>query len=107
MPDSQPGCTGLSTIRLFPIHVGNAIWYFLKTGKEKCSGYPITDDGSYNDEFMAAALKKAVDSLPVAEQTMITLYYYEESSIDDIAEIMGLSVANVKVRLFRARKETA
>jgi RNA polymerase sigma factor (sigma-70 family) len=78
---------------------------FSENGEREMLRIPETDDGSYDDEFKSAALKKAVDSLPVAEQTMITLYYYEESSIDDIAEIMDISVANVKVRLFRARKK--
>jgi RNA polymerase sigma factor (sigma-70 family) len=66
---------------------------------------PDTDHESQNDEFMAAALKKAVDDLPEMERTMIMLYYYEESSIDDIASVTGLSVSNVKVKLFRARKK--
>jgi RNA polymerase sigma factor (sigma-70 family) len=78
---------------------------FSENGEREMLRIPDNDNGSYNDEFMAAALKKAVDGLPVEEQTMITLYYYEESNIDDIAKIMGLSVANVKVRLFRARKK--
>jgi RNA polymerase sigma factor (sigma-70 family) len=65
----------------------------------------IDDDGSQNDEFLASALKKAVDSLPADEKTMITLYYYENSRIEDIARVMALSVSNVKVRLFRTRKK--
>ncbi len=65
----------------------------------------IDDDGSQNDEFLASALKKAVDSLPADEQTMITLYYYENSRIEEIAKVMALSVSNVKVRLYRTRKK--
>lgn len=65
----------------------------------------LDDDGSQNDEFLAAALKLAVDSLPETEQTMITLYYYDNSSVEDIAKIMSLSVSNVKVKLFRTRKK--
>jgi RNA polymerase sigma factor (sigma-70 family) len=58
-----------------------------------------------NAEFMATALKKAVDDLPEPEKTMILLHYYENSGIDDIASVTGLSVSNVKVRLFRVRKK--
>lgn len=57
------------------------------------------------DESLSAALKKAVDSLPSTEQTMINLYYYENSNIEDIARIMSLSASNVKVKLFRIRKK--
>lgn len=57
------------------------------------------------DESLSAALKKAVDSLPSPEQTMINLYYYENSNVEDIARIMSLSASNVKVKLFRIRKK--
>lgn len=70
----------------------------------KSSGL-IDDDGSQNDEILAAALNKAVDALPSGEKTMISLYYYEDSSVEEIAKIMALSVSNVKVRLFRTRKK--
>lgn len=57
------------------------------------------------DESLSAALKKAVESLPSPEQTMINLYYYENSKVEDIARIMSLSASNVKVKLFRIRKK--
>ncbi len=65
----------------------------------------IDDDGSTNSEFLTTALKMAVDALPPSEQTIITLYYYDNSSVEDIAKIMSLSVSNVKVKLFRTRKK--
>ncbi len=58
-----------------------------------------------DDELLAVALRMAVDSLPVQEKTMITLYYYQNTSIEEIAQIMSLSGSNVKVRLFRTRKK--
>lgn len=60
---------------------------------------------SNDDEIIVAALKRAMDDLTVEEQTMVALYYYDKNSIDDIAGIMSLSVSNVKVKLFRARKK--
>ncbi|MEZ4903530.1 MAG: sigma-70 region 4 domain-containing protein [Spirosomataceae bacterium] len=33
------------------------------------------------------------------------MYYIDESSIKEIVEITGLSESNVKIKLFRARKE--
>ena len=38
---------------------------------------------------------------------LLTLHYYEDQSVKDIAEIMKLSVANVKVKLYRSRKQLA
>jgi RNA polymerase sigma factor (sigma-70 family) len=63
------------------------------------------DDGSNQDELIAGALKKSLASLPADEQLIITLYYYDNSSIEDIAKIMAISVSNVKIRLFRTRKK--
>ena len=66
---------------------------------------PAEESDHQNDELMVTALKRATDSLPAEEQTMITLYYYDDNSIDEIAGIMNLSVSNVKVKLFRTRKK--
>ncbi|MCF0061036.1 sigma-70 family RNA polymerase sigma factor [Dyadobacter chenwenxiniae] len=49
-------------------------------------------------------VKEAIEKLPKIESLLITLYYMNENSIDEIEEITGLSAANIKVKLFRARK---
>ncbi|MBN2350267.1 MAG: sigma-70 family RNA polymerase sigma factor [Bacteroidales bacterium] len=46
-----------------------------------------------------------LNRLPKDEQTLLTLYYTNENSIEEIGEITGLSNANVKVKLYRARKK--
>jgi RNA polymerase sigma factor (sigma-70 family) len=76
-----------------------------ENGDRELINLPDTGHESQNAEFIVSALKKAVDDLPELERTMIILYYYEESGIDDIASVTGLTVSNVKVRLFRARKK--
>lgn len=50
-------------------------------------------------------VKKIMANLDPEESTLITLYYYDENSTEEIAEIMGLSQSNVKVRLFRIRNK--
>ena len=50
-------------------------------------------------------LEKALKRLPEDDNLLITLFYKNENSIEDISEIMGLSVSNVKVRLHRIRKK--
>lgn len=50
-------------------------------------------------------IRKAIKSLPETEGALITLYYLEENSVEEISEITGLSKSNVKVKLFRARKK--
>jgi RNA polymerase sigma-70 factor (ECF subfamily) len=50
-------------------------------------------------------LEKALLRLPKEDNLLITLFYKNENSIEDISDITGLSVSNVKVRLHRIRKK--
>jgi RNA polymerase sigma-70 factor (ECF subfamily) len=50
-------------------------------------------------------LEKALQRLPEEDNLLITLFYKNENSIEDISDITGLSVSNVKVRLHRIRKK--
>ena len=48
-------------------------------------------------EMIARTLKK----LPADEALLLTLYYLEECSVEEICQITELSASNVKVKLFR------
>ena len=50
-------------------------------------------------------LQKALQSLPEDENVIVSLFYQNDNSIDDISAITGLTVANVKVKLHRIRKK--
>ena len=50
-------------------------------------------------------VKKAIDELPEIDGVIISLFYIDESSIQEIVEITGLSESNVKVKLYRGRKQ--
>jgi RNA polymerase sigma-70 factor (ECF subfamily) len=50
-------------------------------------------------------LEKAMMKIPEEDRVLITLYYLNESGINEIHAITGLSKSNVKVKLFRARKK--
>jgi RNA polymerase sigma-70 factor (ECF subfamily) len=50
-------------------------------------------------------LEKALQRIPEEDRILITLYYLNESGVDEIHAITGLSKSNVKVKLFRARKK--
>jgi RNA polymerase sigma factor (sigma-70 family) len=65
---------------------------------------------SYDFDRLAAAerkiyIAKSLESLPEDESFIISLYYMEDCSTEEIADITGLSISNVKVKLFRARKK--
>ena len=49
-------------------------------------------------------LNLALGKLPEDDQVLVTLYYYESQSMDEISIITGLTVSNIKVKIHRARK---
>jgi RNA polymerase sigma factor (sigma-70 family) len=59
----------------------------------------------FTEEEAGEFVRKILAFLSGEERTIITLYYLNESGIDEIHEITGLSKTNIKVKLFRARKK--
>ena len=53
---------------------------------------------------LSGRLKKIISELSDVQRQTILLYYYNEMSIDEIAETMGCSPGTVKSRLYLARK---
>jgi len=49
-------------------------------------------------------LDKALEMMPKDEGLILSLFYLEDNSIKDVSMITGLTEANVKVKLHRARK---
>lgn len=64
-------------------------------------------DETLNDdsEEMIGKLNRAIGKLSVDERILITLYYYEEKTLGEIALILGLTENNAKVKLHRTRKK--
>ena len=50
-------------------------------------------------------VREAIDKLPEKDALLITLFYMNDNSIEEIEPITELSQSNVKVKLFRARKK--
>jgi RNA polymerase sigma-70 factor, ECF subfamily len=57
------------------------------------------------DENLLKRLEAAVERLDIEGKTLISLYYTEDKSVNEIAGILQLSPENVKVKLFRTRKK--
>ena len=57
------------------------------------------------DEEQVDRLSRAIDQLNGEEKALITLFYYEEKSLEEIGEVLKISISNVKVRLHRTRKK--
>jgi RNA polymerase sigma-70 factor (ECF subfamily) len=56
-------------------------------------------------EYRSSLINFAFQKINVEERGLITLYYYEEMSIDEISDVSGLSKSNVKVKLLRIRQK--
>jgi RNA polymerase sigma-70 factor (ECF subfamily) len=50
-------------------------------------------------------IQECLHLLPSEDSFLLTLYYFEEQSLDEIANIVNLTANNVKVKLFRSRKK--
>ncbi|MCY1223920.1 ECF RNA polymerase sigma factor SigW [compost metagenome] len=50
------------------------------------------------------AVQDCLQQLPGEDAFLLTLYYFEELSLDEIAKVIGIKANNVKVKLFRCRK---
>jgi RNA polymerase sigma-70 factor (ECF subfamily) len=52
-----------------------------------------------------ALLRRALDDLAPLDRMVVTLLHLEERSVKETAGLLDMSVANVKVRAFRARRK--
>lgn len=88
-----------------------------KKAKEKQSNYKDIEKVNHADlqvisgamntireEEQKRFIQKTLDSMPTNEGLLLRLYYLNERNVDEINDITGLSVSNIKVILHRARK---
>ena len=59
------------------------------------------------EEEKKQKIKKCLKMLPAEDSALLTLFYYEEQSLEEIASILGITANNVKIKLFRSRKKLA
>lgn len=65
----------------------------------------IPSDSRINESTeVSLDLKNALDSIPAKYRTIIYLFYFEQFSIKEVAQSMGMSSTLVRVYLTRARK---
>jgi RNA polymerase sigma-70 factor, ECF subfamily len=60
------------------------------------------DEKIENDELMSC-IKEEIERLPIQYRSVITLFYAQEMSYEEICEILQLPVGTVKTNLFRGR----
>jgi len=57
-----------------------------------------------DDNRIKEVLKKSIQLLPIAQQTVLKLFYLQEYTLKEIAEILTIKYGTVKSRLFHARE---
>lgn len=77
---------------------------FLKT-RSKFSDEEVSDEIPTYDKTEDNTILDIVMSLPEKYRTVIHLYYYEDYPIKDIASILEIPEATVKIRLKRGREQ--
>ena len=58
-------------------------------------------------EEQSQAIQKCIAKLPSDDAFLLTLYYFEDQTLEEISKVIGITANNVKVKLFRSRKKLA
>ncbi|WP_460219797.1 RNA polymerase sigma factor [Psychroserpens sp. MEBiC05023] len=53
------------------------------------------------------AIQRCINHLPSEDSFLLTLYYFDDLSLDEISKIVGITANSIKVKLFRCRKKLA
>ncbi|WP_317131663.1 RNA polymerase sigma factor [Formosa maritima] len=59
------------------------------------------------EEERLLAIQDCINFLPNDDGFLLTLYYFEEQSLAEISNIVGISANHVKVKLYRSRQKLA
>ena len=59
------------------------------------------------DKERKQTIQNCLNLLPGDENFLLTLFYFEDQSLDEIGKIMNINANNVKVKLFRSRQKLA
>ena len=65
--------------------------------------HAVAPDESEPAEHLEA-LRQAIERLPAPQRQVVLMHYLEESSVREVATLLGVSAKTVEGRLFQARK---
>lgn len=61
--------------------------------------------GTIEERERRQMIQHCLHLLPGEDNFLLTLYYFEEQSLEEIGKIIGINPGNVKIRLHRCRKK--
>ena len=59
------------------------------------------------DKERKQTIQNCLNLLPSEENFLLTLFYFEDQSLEEIGKVMNINANNVKVKLFRSRQKLA
>lgn len=65
----------------------------------------IDDTAISETELKLQYLEEAIKKLSPEEHFLVSLYYMENQSIGEIAQVTQLSESNIKIKLYRTRQK--
>ncbi|MEK7449006.1 MAG: RNA polymerase sigma factor [Planctomycetota bacterium] len=71
---------------------------------EMATRHNSPEDRLLEKEEDITRLDEALQQLPYAYRVMITMYYFDERSYEEISRILKIPIGTVKTQLFRAKK---
>jgi len=75
---------------------------------DELAHHPAADsEGSAHSGDLKSNLDRALAQLPPEDASILSFYYLEEMSVEEIVTVTGLGASNVKVKLHRGRKKLA
>lgn len=85
----------------------NRKWHIIEWKNDLEPGMikPHSFDEKIDLKEIQLLLKEAIHRLPAYDQVIVTLYYYEDLPLKEIAEIIGIRENNVKIKLYRIRSK--
>lgn len=87
---------------LYRIMVNTALEFIRKNRRESVGLQEQIKHEAAEDNVPDIDLARAIEALGEPDMTMIRLRYYEDMTIEQVAEIVGEKVNTVKSRLYRA-----
>jgi RNA polymerase sigma-70 factor (ECF subfamily) len=64
-----------------------------------------TSEEEAESEYRNSLINFALQKISEEERGLVSLFYYDEMSTDEISDVTGISKSNIKVKLFRARQK--
>ncbi|WP_442598326.1 sigma-70 family RNA polymerase sigma factor [Neobacillus sp. D3-1R] len=78
--------------------INEKLFFFMRDSKKTPEEQII--EKSNNKE-----LEKAIWSLPLKYREVFLLYYYQDFSLEEVSEALGIPIATVKTRLYRGKEK--